>query len=79
MTNRVVVQARQVGNRFLGSLKGLQIRALAGQYDHPIPIRFLPPQIVYKFQHSDLFSKNRCLIIFSKLLDFALGRRYGLR
>ncbi len=25
--NRVVVPARQVGNRFLGSLKGLQIRA----------------------------------------------------
>jgi hypothetical protein len=27
-TNRVVVQARHAGNRFLGSLKGLQIRAL---------------------------------------------------
>ncbi len=26
--NRVVVKARQAGNRFLGSLKGLQIRAL---------------------------------------------------
>jgi hypothetical protein len=26
-TNRVVVQARQVVNRFLGSFKGLQIRA----------------------------------------------------
>jgi hypothetical protein len=26
--NRVVVPARQAGNRFLGSLKGLQIRAL---------------------------------------------------
>jgi hypothetical protein len=26
-TNRVVVPARQDGNRFLGSLKGLQIRA----------------------------------------------------
>ncbi len=25
-TNRVVVPARQAGNRFLGSLKGLQIR-----------------------------------------------------
>ncbi len=25
-TNRVVVLARQAGNRFLGSLKGLQIR-----------------------------------------------------
>ncbi len=28
MSSRVVVPARQVGNRFLGSLKGLQIRAL---------------------------------------------------
>jgi hypothetical protein len=28
MSNRVVVPARQAGNRFLGSLKGLQIRAL---------------------------------------------------
>jgi hypothetical protein len=28
MTNRVVVPARQVGNRFLGFFKGLQIRAL---------------------------------------------------
>ncbi len=27
-TNRVVVPARQAGNRFLGSLKALQIRAL---------------------------------------------------
>jgi hypothetical protein len=27
-TNRVVVPARQAGNRFLGSLKGVQIRAL---------------------------------------------------
>ncbi len=27
-TNMVVVQARYAGNRFLGSLKGLQIRAL---------------------------------------------------
>jgi hypothetical protein len=26
-TNRVVVQARQAGYRFLGSLKGLQIQA----------------------------------------------------
>ncbi len=26
--NRVVVPARQAGNRFMGSLKGLQIRAL---------------------------------------------------
>jgi hypothetical protein len=27
MTNRVVAQARHAGNQFLGSLKGLQIRA----------------------------------------------------
>jgi hypothetical protein len=31
--NRVVVQASHAGNRFLGSLKGLQIRALAGRYN----------------------------------------------
>ncbi len=42
-TNRVVVPARQAGNRFLGSLKGLQIRALAFQYENPIPTRFLAP------------------------------------
>jgi hypothetical protein len=30
-TNTVVVQARQAGNRFLGSLKGLQIRAQHGR------------------------------------------------
>jgi hypothetical protein len=29
-SKRVVVPARQAGNRFLGSLKGLQIRALNG-------------------------------------------------
>ncbi len=37
-TNRVIVPARQAENRFLGSLKGLQIRA---RYDNPIPPRFL--------------------------------------
>ncbi len=42
-TYRVVVPVRQAGNRFLGSLKGLQIRALAGWYDNPIPTRFLGP------------------------------------
>jgi hypothetical protein len=34
-TNRVVVPARQAGNRFLGSSKGLQIRALC-RYDNHI-------------------------------------------
>ncbi len=33
----------QAGNRFFGFLKGLQIQALAGQYDNPIPTRFLAP------------------------------------
>jgi hypothetical protein len=42
-TNRVVVLASQAGNRFLASLKSLQIRALAGWYDNPIPTRFLAP------------------------------------
>jgi hypothetical protein len=41
MTNRVIVPARQDGNRLLGSLKCLQIRALVGPYDNSIPTRFL--------------------------------------
>ncbi len=39
-TNRVFVPARQAGNRYMGSFKGLQIRAL---YDNPIPTGFLGP------------------------------------
>ncbi len=39
-TNRVVVPARQAGNRFLGSLKGLQIRGLWVRFF----ISFLPCQ-----------------------------------
>ncbi len=35
-SNRVIVPARQAGNRFLGSLKGLQIRAL-----HSMPLSLL--------------------------------------
>ncbi len=31
-SNRVVIPARHAGNRFLGALKGLQIRALASRY-----------------------------------------------
>ncbi len=42
-TNRFAVPSRQDGNRFLGSLKGLRIRALAGRYNNPIPTRFLSP------------------------------------
>jgi len=34
--NRVVVPARQTGNRFLGSLKGLQIRALIRESAEPL-------------------------------------------
>ncbi len=33
-TNRIVVQARHAGNRRLGSLKGLQIRALVNKKFH---------------------------------------------
>ncbi len=33
---RIVVPARQAGNRFLGSLKGLQIRALLGPAVDPL-------------------------------------------
>jgi hypothetical protein len=39
--NRVFVPIRQAGNRFLGSFKALQIRALEDRYDNPIPTRFL--------------------------------------
>ncbi len=42
-TNRVVVPAPQPENRFLSSMKGLQIRALAGRYDNPIPTWCLAP------------------------------------
>jgi hypothetical protein len=42
-TNGDVVPACQAGNRFLGSLRGIQIRALASRYDNPIPTRFLAP------------------------------------
>jgi hypothetical protein len=38
---------RQAGNRFLVSLKGLQLRALAGQYDNPIPTRFQSPHRLF--------------------------------
>jgi hypothetical protein len=43
-TNRVVVPARHAGNRFLGSLKGIQIRAQATflGWRH----RFLVPEII---------------------------------
>jgi hypothetical protein len=37
-TNRIVVSASQAGNRFLGSLKGLQIRAL----NSPPPPKKMP-------------------------------------
>jgi hypothetical protein len=37
----VFVPVRQARNRFLGSLKGVKIRALAGRYYNPIPTRFL--------------------------------------
>ncbi len=50
-TNRVVVPAHKARNRFLGSSKGLQIRALAGRYDNTIPTRFVAHWetiIVYK-------------------------------
>jgi hypothetical protein len=34
MSKRVVVPARQAGNRFLGSIKGLLIRALVYSEEH---------------------------------------------
>ncbi len=39
---------RQAGNRFLGSLKGLQKRALVGHYYKPIPTRFPSPHRLFK-------------------------------
>ncbi len=42
-TSKVVVPAYHAGNRFLGSFRGLQILALAGRYDNPIPPRYLAP------------------------------------
>jgi hypothetical protein len=52
-TNRVIVPARQAENRFLGSIKGLQIRALTGRYDNPIPTRFLAPIDCLKITEQD--------------------------
>ncbi len=58
-TDRVVVPACPAGNRFLGSWKGLQIPALAGQYDKYdklIPWNtFLGFLNVYKFGLRKLF------------------------
>jgi hypothetical protein len=63
-SNRVVVPARRAGNRFLGSLKGLQIRALAGRYDKPIPTRFLAPIDCLKIPAQCLPSFIRVYFIF---------------
>jgi hypothetical protein len=42
-TNRVVVPARQAGNRFLGTLKGLQIRVLFAAHHFRAPLVFFLP------------------------------------
>ncbi len=42
-SNRVVVPDRQARNWFLGSLYGLQIRALACRHDNPMPELTLSP------------------------------------
>ncbi len=47
-SKRVVVPARHAENRFLGFLKGLQIRALACRNDNPISTRFLSPTDCFK-------------------------------
>jgi hypothetical protein len=47
-SNRVVVPTRQAGNRFLGSLKGLQIRAQVYQ------LSIFAPEAGAKFQFLNL-------------------------
>ncbi len=59
---RVVVQARQAGNRILGSLKGLRISA---RYDNPIFLypRFLAPIDCSKIPAQRLFSPSAQLCL----------------
>ncbi len=54
-TNRVVVPARQATNRFLGSLKGLQIRAQN--------IKFVPRHSYWSFPLVNGIEKSRLLVV----------------
>ncbi len=66
-SNRVVVPARQAENRFLGSLKGLQIRALDGAQDREFAANRSPSPTyrVYK----------KCFAIYLSLWGRGGGRR----
>ncbi len=70
----------QAGNRFLGSLKGLQIR---GQYDNLDPALFLAPIDCSKIQHTlpSLRNENRmegflCFRIFVSQVCFLILQQY---
>ncbi len=76
-TNRVVVPARQDGNRYLGSLKGLQIRALStGQvgdslYRCLLPFSGLNPPLSYSGPNPTTCFQRLCLSSFlSRPLTF---------
>jgi hypothetical protein len=92
MANRVVVPARRAGNRFMGSLIGLQIRALAARYDNPncrigppgyisLWNRFLGSLNVYKFglwqRHDDSYCTSLCLFAMNNSSPRKGGRRGG--
>ncbi len=59
-TNRVVVPARQAGNRFLGSFKGLQIRAIPAKMDggYSIKIVNIFAKSVKEWKHIRIFCTN---------------------
>jgi hypothetical protein len=59
--SRIVVTARQTENRFLGSLKGLQIRAL---YFYSFSIKNV--QYVLRRRENDRCSKYRCAVLIDK-------------
>jgi hypothetical protein len=82
-TNRVVVSARQAGNRFLGSVQGLQIRALVGRYDNPIPNRFLAPvgcpKVPEPIPDAWLFFRQVKILAFLKTVDPNLVKLLKIR
>jgi hypothetical protein len=47
----------------LGLLKSLKIRALAGQYDKPIPTRFLALIDVLKFKHRRTKTPTKMVVV----------------
>ncbi len=69
---------RQTRNRFLGSLKGLQIQALTGPYDNPIPTLFLAPIDVLNFLYGIDFSfpADSCHIICVLKMCWPIGASF---